>query len=173
MKINKIKCFLAFVLTAFSYSASADGTYWLTHISAPYQVDNGTYPRLENPSDHTGDIYAITIMSNKIKFNGDECNYDVKQTRKFVIDRLLSDEIDYAGGSVKFKSFLKSKLKTNIDKWNVEYSVVQSKKYIDDSKCFLLQNSAIYQSDKELILWDFTFFYRFALGKDFEKALHN
>jgi hypothetical protein len=78
----------------------------------------------------------------------------------------LSDEIDEKGGKAKFNSFLKSKLQTDIDKWNIEYFVAQSKNYVDDSKCFLLQNSAIYQSDSDLVLWDFTFFYRFALGKE-------
>jgi hypothetical protein len=149
-------------------TSKAEETFWLTSIAAPYKVPKEIHPHLENPTDKTGDVSAITIKNNKIIFNGEWCNYDIEKTKPFVIDRTLSDAIDDSGGKNKFNQFMSAKLKTDMSKWTQEYFILRSEKYLDHSACQLLQSSSIYRTSTDLIIWDSVFFYKFSLGKEFK-----
>jgi hypothetical protein len=149
-------------------TSKAEETFWLTSIAAPYKVTKEIHPHLENPTDKTGDVSAITIKNNKIIFNGEWCNYDIEKTKPFVIDRTLSDAIDDSGGKNKFNQFMRAKLKTDMSNWTQEYFILRSEKYLDHSACQLLQSSSIYRTRTDLIIWDSVFFYKFSLGKEFK-----
>lgn len=159
---------LVLVFGLLGCTSKAEETFWLISIAAPYKVPKEIYPHLENPIDKTGDISAITIKNNKIIYNGEWCNYEIEKTKKFTIDRTLSDTIDDSGGKYKFDQFLKLKLKTDINQWNQEYFILRSEKYLTNPACQLLQSGSIYRTTNELIVWDSVFFYKFSLGKDFK-----
>lgn len=165
---NLLHISLILIIGLLGCTSNAEETFWLTSIAAPYKVPNEMHPHLEDPIHKTGDISAITIKNNKILYNGEWCNYEIEKTKKFSIDRTLSDTIDDSGGRNKFDIFLKQKLKTDLNKWDLEYYIMRSNKYLDNSACQLLQSSAIYRTRSELIIWDSVFFYKFSLGKDFK-----
>jgi hypothetical protein len=159
---------IIFALGLIACTSKAEETFWLTTIAAPYKVPKEIHPNLENPTDNTGDVSAITIKNGKIMFNGEWCNYDIEKITPFVIDRTLSDAIVDSGGKSKFNRFMNEKLKTDINKWGQEIFILRSDKYLDNSACQLLQSSSIYRDNTDLIVWDSVFFYKFSLGKDFK-----
>lgn len=162
------KSFFVAMLFLTGCSVGASETYWLTHIAAPFQVQEKIFPNLENPADKTGDVSVITIKNGLIVFNGEWCNYEIEKIMPFIVDRTLSDTIDDFGGLKNFDLFLKKNFKTSVSSWRFEYFVRKSDKYLDSLACQLLQNGSIYRDDKGLIIWDSVYFYRFLLGKDFK-----
>ena len=165
---NLIHTTLLLIFGLLGCTSNAEETFWLISIAAPYKVPKEMHPHLENPIHKTGDISAITIKKNRILYNGEWCNYEIEKIKKFAVDRTLSDTIDDSGGKNKFDLFLKQKLKTDMSNWDLEYFILRSEKYLDNSACQLLQSSSIYRTNNELIVWDSVFFYKFTLGKDFK-----
>lgn len=148
--------------------SSASQTFWLTNISSPDKVPSGYYPYLEDPADKTGDVAALTISDGRLIFNGELCNYDIDRIKKFSINRVLADEIDDVGGEKVFGDFVRLKLKSDFKRWSDQIFLKNSKNFLDNRSCKLLQSSSIYMSGNELILWDTMFFYRFLLGREFK-----
>lgn len=164
-----IKCvLLAFFALLSGCQVHAEETYWLVSISAPIKPPANVHPYLEDPADRTGNIAALTIANGKILFNGEWCAYEIEKVQPFKLDRLLADLMDDMGGRKKFDVFLSRRLSTKMADWKREYVLKQSNKQIDEAPCQLLQGSSIYQGNKELVLWDTTFFYRFKLGEKFK-----
>lgn len=160
--------FFIFFVSLSGCQVYAEETYWLESIVAPIKPPSTVYPYLENPTDRTGDVAALTIAGGKILFNGEWCAYEVEKVKPFKIDRLLADLIEDMGGRKEFDNFLSKRLRTSMVDWKKEYFLIQSNVQIDEAPCRLLQGSSIYQGNKELVLWDTTFFYRFKLGEKFK-----
>lgn len=175
-----MKSFKYTVLSAISWlllTACQSGqaeTYWLERIETPERVSKeGPFPIVSDPRD-LGYLTAITINGDEILMNGsDGCDARIKSIHKFSIGRPLADAIESAGGSKKFDSFLLRKLKTKMTDWGQTIIVKESNKNIESEACQLIMRALVFKGRKELVLWDTTYFYKFDLGDDYDKAFKN
>jgi len=146
-------------------------TYWLERVETPEKVSkNGPFPIVSDPRD-LGYLTAITIDGDRILMNGgDGCDARVKSIHRFSVGRPLADAIDYAGGQKRFDDFLLRRLRTKLTNWEQSIIVKESDKNIESEVCQLIMRTVVFKGKKELVLWDTTYFYKFELGDDYDKA---
>ena len=172
MKSFKYTVFSAVLLLLLTACQSGQAeTYWLERIETPEKVSKeGPFPIVSDPRD-LGYLTSITIDGDRILMNGnDGCDARVKSIHRFSVGRPLADAIDSAGGQKKFDAFLLRKLKTKMTDWEQTIIVKESDKNIESEACQLIMRAVVFKGRKELVLWDTTYFYKFELGDDYDKA---
>ena len=172
IRVNNMKAYRRLIyivfLLFFGCQGNAAETYWLSRIESPEKVLRSEHhPVVEDPRD-AGYALPLTIDGGKFYMHGDNCGYDVDFIRPFSIGRALADLIDDVGGRDGFDAFLKKKLNTKMSDWKDRYVLKASVVDAESTACQLLQSSSIFRGDREVILWDTTYFYKFELGKAFK-----
>lgn len=142
--------------------ASSEEYFYLTHYKPIYESKNHNPPPVDDPS------YADTIIyinENRIGLHASDCNGEIEKISPFSQSRAFVNIVDDAGGDVAFKKFLKTKIHTDIDKWQNKYQTKFQSIKSEIMACELLKKSMIFRSANEIIITDTTYFYRFLLGK--------
>lgn len=98
------------------------------------------------------------------------CDAKVDYVRQFSVSRALADTIDDVGGKGVFDDFLLRKLKTKLSNWEQRIMIKKSDRNIDSEACLLIMNASIFKGEKEIVLWDTRYFYKFELGEDYERS---
>lgn len=142
--------------------ATSEEYFYLTHYKPIYESGASNPPPVDEPA------YADTIIyidENRIGLNSSDCNGEIEKILPFSKSRAFVSIVDDAGGDAAFKKFLKTKIHTDIDKWQNKYQTKFQSIKSETMACELLKKSMIFRSSNEIIITDTTYFYRFLLGK--------